>query len=326
MSETFGVRGQVLDEAGGPLAGVRVLMGPDLPDVETDSDGRFFVDQLRRSEKYWMWAREGDCYTPFAWVSDEGVVELRMRRGTTVVVRVLADGLPLSGATVALARTIREATDERGLATFRGVPPESLDGRVIATERATRRLHLTVEPEDTLIERTIDLERGAEVSGRVLDHSGGPVRDARVLLTSASLTHFADATPNADGAWNVSMPTGRYQIRASAYRRWSSEIEIECDGQSPHRDLVLQFDSVVERATYGKVAGVVVDEEGHPVPNAQVRVVCPASRKVWEWFGRADETGRFLKLHFDRYLRLTSFVDHRHLPAEVRLAALLSFI
>lgn len=292
MSETFGVRGRVLGEDGQPLAGVRVLMGPNLPDVETDADGRFSVDQLRFSEKYWMWAREDDCYTPFAWVTAESEVELRMRRGAMVVVRVLAAGLPLAGTTVALARTIRNATDERGLATFRGIPPESLTGCVLASGWATARFFLTVEPGDTFVERTVDLERGAEVSGRVLDLDGAPAGDARVLLMSASHEHFGDATPDADGMWSVAMPAGRYRVWATACRRRSSEIEIDCDGQSPHRDLVLRVDGTVE-PTYGRVAGVVVDEQGQPAANAQVRVVTPASRKIWEWFGRTDETGHF---------------------------------
>jgi hypothetical protein len=129
MSETFGVRGQVLDEARRPLAGARVFLGPDLRTVETDADGRFAFDGLEARRHHSVWAREGDCYSSIVQVKTEETVELLMRRGTTFITTVLADGQPLAGAIVALSRVLRTVTDERGIATLRGVPPESFAGR-----------------------------------------------------------------------------------------------------------------------------------------------------------------------------------------------------
>jgi hypothetical protein len=299
MVETFGVRGRVLAEDGRPLAGTRVLLGPDFRSAETGADGTFAFDGLERSKSYWMWAREDDFYTPISTVSTEEDVELRMRRGTTFIARVYADGAPLAGATVALARTIRATTDERGIATIRGVPPETFHGHVIADGRATHRLLFSIHDDaGGVVEQTIELERGAEVAGRVVDRSGNPVSDVRVMLTGATSEVSADTIPNADGCWSVSVRKGRYQIGAASRTRQTLELlAVECDGQTPQRDLVLEVGNPRATTPGGRIAGFVVDEQGRLAEGAHIRIADPsqAGRSITmnQWIGQTDPAGRF---------------------------------
>jgi hypothetical protein len=300
MSETYGVRGWVLGEDGQPLAGVHVIAGPR--SAGTDAEGRFAFDGFERGTSYSMWARAGDCYTPTINVNTEDEVELRMRRGATLIARVLADGQPLAGAAVVLTRSLRAVTDERGIATIRGIPPVSIDGHVLADGRATHRLPLQFDTkrlffndEDAVgvVERTIELARGAEVAGRVIDQSGSPISDVHVILTGPTQELGAETGPHPDGSWSVSLGAGRYQIEArSSPRRVSQTLTIDCDGQTPQRDLVLRVGSSLENAVYGRIGGVVVDDEGRPAAGAHVRVCLPQVR-MYEWAGRTDRDGRF---------------------------------
>ncbi|MBA2543863.1 MAG: hypothetical protein H0V17_29735 [Deltaproteobacteria bacterium] len=302
MSETYGVRGRVLGEDGQPLAGVHVISSPQPHSAMTDADGRFAFDGLERTKSYWMWAREGDCYTPFVHVNTEEDVELRMRRGTTLIARVLADGQPLAGATVVLSRPLRAVTDEHGIATIRGIPPISITGHVLADGRATHRLQLQFDTKRLLldgedaggvVEQTFELERGAEVCGRVVDQSGSPISDVAVILTGPTQELGAETGPHADGSWSVCIGAGRYQIEArSSPWRVSQTLTVDCDGQTPQRDLVLRVGSPLENAVYGRIAGVVIDDQGRPAAGAHVRVCRPQVR-MYDWAGRADRDGRF---------------------------------
>lgn len=300
MSETFGVRGRVLGEDGQPLAGARVFS--DRRSAETDADGRFAFESLERGAIHSISARAGDCYAPTITVETEEELELRMRRGTTLVARVLADGEPLAGATVAFGREIRAVTDEHGIATICGMPPIINTGHVFAEGRATHRLEMPFDRERMLqqldregdvIERTFELGHGAEVSGRVVDQSGALLSDVLLVATGPTEELGVQTRPHPDGSWKVTLGAGRYQIQATwGPRRMSQTLTIECDGRTPQRDLVLRVGSSLENARFGRISGIVVDEEGRPAAGAYVHVYQPKVL-MYDWAGRTDADGRF---------------------------------
>src|SRR5205823_5473329 len=120
--------GQVIDEHDHPVAHAQVAIDSNPPrTIETEADGAFGFDGLIARD-YRLEASADDGYAgPARLRLGPGAepVTLRLRRGTTVTVHVIAaaGGAPVAGAEVELrsALTWRATTDAGGVATLRGV-------------------------------------------------------------------------------------------------------------------------------------------------------------------------------------------------------------
>lgn len=281
---TFSVRGRVLDEAGQPLAGADVFANKR--STRSAADGTFVFDGLEPHSM--IRATLDDWFAPTVTVDTEDSVELRMRKGATLVARVVADGMPLAGAIVAFSATVRATTDDRGVATIRGLPyfgcAAGLSGRVLAPGRASP--PWAIEPTSSaVIERTFELEPGAPVQGRVVNHRGEPVR-TWVRVNGGAIDELIS---DDDGRWGFSLAAGRYQIKATDKHGSSASLEIECDGRTAQTDLVLDYVSPPGE----RVGGVVVDEHGHPVANVKLHITRHGETLPPIWYDTTDEAGRF---------------------------------
>lgn len=152
-------------------------------------------------------------------------VEIVLAPGGTVEGRVLSpEGRPVPNARVSVAEPgsdafsafsrVRATTDGDGRYRLDGVPPgpQTLEATAEGYRRGVRDVEVTAET------RTIDfeLERGLEVSGRVVDDAGHPVPSAQVMLVAGR--NFFDALraiSGADGAFRIpGVQDGTYSLSA----------------------------------------------------------------------------------------------------------------
>lgn len=210
--------------------------------------------------------------------------ELYRLRGRTVDAR----GFPIGNAQVTVV-TLRAGAPHRGTlfseddGTFvaQSLPAGPWRIEVSASGYAPT----LIDVFDTDREVQVALERGARVSGSVIDdHSGEPVR-AQIRLTSGDFpAEHLTTRSGGDGAFAI--PRARvaeWTLRAVAdgYLVHVATIEVEAGRRRP-RDLELD---TIRLMPGGRLEGTVVDSLGHPIARALVRG--GGSRT------RSDARGRF---------------------------------
>ena len=144
--------------------------------------------------------------------------------GATVEGRVLGpDGRPVGDARVSVVQasqndfaafsSLRGDTDADGHYQIDGVPPgpHTLEARADGYRRAARDVEVT--------ERTgavdFQLDRGLEVSGRVVDDAGAPIPGVQLTLTAGMFSRDSPgALTGADGAFRIAgVQDGTYRLR-----------------------------------------------------------------------------------------------------------------
>lgn len=188
--------------------------------------------------------------------------------GATVEGKVLApDGQPLEGADVSVADTSinglpgfsfqSATTDADGQYRIEGISPgpHTLEARAAGYRRAVRDVEATVEP------RRVDfqLDRGLEVSGRVVDDAGSPVPDARVFISGGTAGSFQSVVISAgDGAFRIpSVEDGTYSLRAAkkGYSAGHIEQDVTVAG-APVSGIELRLSPTGEGAITGRLTGL----------------------------------------------------------------------
>ena len=193
-----------------------------------------------------------------------------------------AAGQAVSGATVDLHRlpdwvfVAGQETDENGAYRFSVSPG---------------RYHFAVKPQrgplipqdmqlslSTDITRTIVLETGVTLSGRVTDPTGQPV-GAWLSVHDDAGQEISFGPANESGHYSLGVPVGTYRIEVYS----DAFLDKTVEGVEVTQDTVLNItlDSGV------LLEGKIVDDGGQPVPDAQVCVRLPAER-LWE--GTCSET------------------------------------
>ncbi|MCK6522551.1 carboxypeptidase-like regulatory domain-containing protein [Myxococcota bacterium] len=141
---------------------------------------------------------------------------------------------------------------------------------------------------------------GAELEGVVHDASGAPLAGVRVVAYDERL-NYAVATTTSSGRYSLTVPAGRYRLRAvppdespSAQRFWPDAWSF-CDGEI----LTLTEDERREEITFslvegGVIRGALVDDDGAPVVGATVRCVGDDARSAYtSREAVSDEAGAF---------------------------------
>ena len=128
---------------------------------------------------------------------------------------------------------------------------------------------------------------GAELEGEVRDTSGAPLSGVRVVAYDERL-NYAVATTTSSGRYSLTVPAGRYRLRAvpeddsPAIQRFWPEAWSFCDGEI----LTLTDDERREGISFtllegGVIRGALVDADGAPVVGATVRCVGDDARAAY---------------------------------------------
>lgn len=273
---TLRLEGQVIDSADQPVKAVVVIDSHPPRQIETEDDGSFVFDQLT-PRTYRVAARAGDAVAGPVSVrlaSRTEPVILRVRTAGSIAVRVAdSRGAPIADAVVELRDQIAltARTDREGRARLRGVAGGWHVIKASAAGHASAFVEVA-SVTDTETRVDITLAGGVTVSGTVVDGSGAPIANARVV--PEHLGHFDDhfderfdaARTDMRGAWQLAgLPreTVRFRAYHADYAPGASD-PLTLDGD--RRDVAIALDA-------GAVLRVrVVDANRQPSPGAEVRI------------------------------------------------------
>jgi protocatechuate 3,4-dioxygenase beta subunit len=219
-----------------------------------------------------------------------------------------ADGRPIKGATIEI-----ESIGVSDACSFFGNRPaveSSADGRFsfAAVAKGTAQLKVkhpnftsrqvrAVVPSS---DNDIVLDEGATWQGRVVDPDGAPVADCRVVATAPP--DFAATSPCTEGRFSLRrLPTGDIEVAVGTdehsmlgARAWITKARI-VDGEHRQQDLPLPKGITV--------AGVIVDDDGAPIPGARLSALPEGARQPPSALAReqvlvrADAIGGFTFRH-----------------------------
>ncbi len=173
------IEGQVIDEKEQGVAGAQVAIDSNPPMVVTTEQGGNFVFEGLIPRDYRLEATGGDGYAGPARLRLTEKVEpvtLRMKKGGTVEVSVTDGEKPVAGAEIELRSILlwTAKTDAKGIATLRGVgsvwAPLHVEASGFAP--AAQMVSWSGDPAQPK-QISIVLERGAGISGRVVDPANG---------------------------------------------------------------------------------------------------------------------------------------------------------
>ncbi|MEE8526400.1 MAG: carboxypeptidase-like regulatory domain-containing protein [Thermoanaerobaculia bacterium] len=304
------ISGVVVGEGGEPVAGARVEIAAaadrlrlSVRDATTDAGGRFEIEGVALGSL--SLAADADGYLPYRATdlrATEGQsiadLEVTLVLGATIAGRVTdSDGRPVAGAVV-----LGYPVGERGTFVRRqGTSGE--DGRYrlagvgtgphrVAAEHqdfARRVREIAVEP--GVNELDLELESGAEVNGRVVDATGGPVSGASVTLEDSASSFRGEApraTSGGDGGFILrGVLDGTYSLVADkeGYARGRGGERFTITAAAPVSGLVVELEAGA--ALSGYVLGLDFDEL------ARVRIAARGPRGLGARQGRIDYQGRY---------------------------------
>jgi len=284
--------GRVVDPAGRPITGARVLRGSDqfgrdVPRAETKADGQFRFAHVPAGESVLTVQALGYAPALQNVVVRPGLapVEFRLEKGRTFQGRVLdAKGEALAGATVAVDgwrghRTLdwRMTTDDEGEFRWTDAPPDAfwVD---IWREGYLRINHREVPPAGG--ELTIAMTRELKVRGIVVD------AETRHAVKSFTLVPGMESGGNSSTYWERNrarlIKRGRYEAQFDDMTRGQGRrLRVEADGYMPAVSRVIRDDeddpvvNFVLRKAAG-ISGIVHLPDGSPLAEANVVLVSPS--------------------------------------------------
>ncbi len=275
------LEGQVLDPDGLPVAGAKVTLN-SIPTRSTLSDpsGLFSFGGLAEGV-HWVFARRGSLVggaIGFDLDADSRPLVLRMRAGTEVqfLIADASSGDPVKGARIELrdGAVRNEFSDQAGSAVFTGVAGPNGEVAISAAGYA-RHFELIPVPASSPnpIQIRVELGRGANVSGTVVDADGRGVPGARVLAKAVS--RRAALSPLRRSAVFTDAQ-GRFTFDALTpdLYRFTGEHPDHATGVSRSRRIEAgrPVDDIrVQLGAATRMTGAVLDAAGGPVPFAYVR-------------------------------------------------------
>lgn len=342
LGALFFIEGTVHDEAGAPVAGATIAgmhrgMVLSLPAVTTSADGRFRMGALPagpalltvQSEQYLDTFRE-EYLTP-------STPPLTFTLTRAVIVEGLvtdSEGRPLKDADVRASRQPKP----RDPVTASDVEPDSevdLDladsdaegrfrlklpapGRHFLTVSTPLHIPLTLEVDAPATGVHFRLREGATLQGTVVDARGEPLADVDLRIGHGT----GSPGPGLDA---VSDDAGSFELAGLAPGTYALEASLKVGGAEHQASLTVEVPGpgtvqVTLRMDTGQsVSGIVVDEQGRPIPDAEVEAYA-FFREAEEYPGGAPATattgpdGRFTVHHLVEGACLLSALKVGYLP------------
>ena len=267
------IRGRVIDEEGEPVPGARV--SSRLSEVVTTGDGAFSLPMDSTYPAPTIRAvadgfAEGAMAVGSLRPGDVLAGDLVLRGDYAVKGRVIDDkGDPVPGATVCTYPRERNqtSTDDEGRFRLGQLDPTKERTRVSALMQGYVTASVRIGPEDAATPLEIVLNRGSSVAGRVVTRDGAPVPGATMSVgyypaSTGPLSTRTDAT----GAFSIDVvPPGAQSVWAlrEGYAAGQEHVELPEEGTQVNGIRI-----VLEPGQ--RVAGVVLDEDGEPLPGAQI--------------------------------------------------------
>ncbi len=239
LAPAAGLAGRVVDEAGGAIAGARVIgyqEGPDEQDepasyavsAVSDAQGHFLLAELEPGRVEVTASAAG--FLPARRSLDldgteaSSLVDLTLSAGGRLTGQVLAEGgEPVAGATLEVADNgtfeaqrielpvPRTVTDASGLYQLAGLRPGGR--RVEVRHRDFLPLAQEIEVGEQETRLDLVLSRGTRLSGRVADHLGHEVAGAQVRLTRRGGLSLTTVTTDLAGAFSfTALAPGDYLL------------------------------------------------------------------------------------------------------------------
>jgi len=284
--------GRVVDAAGRPIKGAKVLRGSDqfggdVARAGTDADGRFRFAHVPAGETVLTVQALGNTPALQKVVVRPGLapVEFRLEKGRTIRGRVVdAKGEPLTGATVAVDgwrghRTLdwRMTTNDEGEFQWTDAPPDAfwVDIWRVGYLRIN---HREVPP--AVGDMTIAMTRELKVRGIVVD------AETRHAVKSFTLVPGIESGGNFSTYWDRSrarlIKRGRYETQfEDTTRQQGRRLRVEADGYMPAVSRVIRDDEddpVVNFVLHkgAGISGIVHLPDRSPLAEADVVLVSPS--------------------------------------------------
>lgn len=281
--------GRVVDADGKPVGGAVVLAVAQPPRTATTApDGAFAIDGLME-RPYVVTARApAGVAGPVRMAAASGTAAtpatLALRPGGTVTIDVVDENQQPMGEATAELRGLEVHTP--AVAGGRAVVEVAVPGSYVVAAWApgyAREFLPAVVGSGTTALR-VELSRGAELAGRVVDEAGKPVAGARVryeaaqdAITGSDLVRDS-VESDADGKFSFpALPLGSYRLMANHPTLALGFTDlISLDGTTAKRDVSIAM------AAGARVEGKVVGADGKPASFARVRIglTIPGSRIV----------------------------------------------
>jgi uncharacterized GH25 family protein len=286
LDEGSTVSGSVVDGTGQNVPGVTLtaMPWPNLGESEpwrvtTDDTGAFSIDTLPAGPVTVRADHPGFAPSAVEAISPESAVTLRLEALHELRGTVVADASRLKHAVVRLEGSSVWPPIERPLDSDGGFSFDALTEGVYGVEVVvpatnpgeTELASIPLENVEPSMRVTLALVEGFRIPVRVVDPEGQPVPDARVTVAYASvamLQRVQQTGPQGLAAVGPVVP-GPYVVSVGADGFLpSSLLEVDVGRNAAANEK--RHEIVLARP--GRIEGIVVDEAGHPVADAEVRV------------------------------------------------------
>jgi RNA polymerase sigma factor (sigma-70 family) len=242
----YDLSGQVMDDRGGSLTGVRVSLheggGELLGEAKTGPDGRFALSVPQQDESQLELRFEGEWFHSSEWLEfggrgyrgrlpltagarDLGGIVLEAAGAVSGTV-VDADGAPVAGATLTTWGGATTTSAEDGSFRLDRLSPGADGLEVRADGAPIAEVEFTVRASEIVDGVDVRLRPSRSIVGRVVDRRGQPVPDALVELDPVDQGDVSRTRSGPDGRFEVPflwLEPAYLRVDAEGYDLWDSE-------------------------------------------------------------------------------------------------------